>query len=146
MNEQFYELYKSMRELVEHGDKDLSAPFQELLKCNKLNCERLDRSEQQYFRRYLNEKHLLFRFHKGGLEESMQTLKVIDSFEHLLLMITSYWGMPFTNLTIKPYIYDERIKWDTQIVMIHEDDKHYPVGFLNRKPDWQHQPGEVNVD
>ena len=144
MNESFYELYKSMRELVEHGDKDLSEPFQELLKYTKLNCERLDRSDMQYFRRYLNEKHLLFRFHKGGLEESMQTMKVIDSFEHLLVMVSGYWGVPFTKMTIEPYHYDDRIKWDTQIVMIHHADKSFPVGFINRVPGWTHKQGEVN--
>ena len=81
-------------------------------------------------------KPLLFRFHRGGLEESMQTLIEIKSFEQLLIHIADAWDVPFTRLTVSPYHFDHRIDWDTQLVRVFIEDISYPVGYLNRKPDW----------
>jgi hypothetical protein len=81
-------------------------------------------------------KPLLFRFHRGGLEESMQTVIEIKSFEQLLITIIDGWDINPTKVEIKPYIYDERIHWDTHFVIIHVGESNYPVGYLNRKPDW----------
>ena len=137
MNEEFYQLYKSMKDLVhDFSDKDVSQPFKNLIEGTKRGCDILDEKDKRYLYRWMNERFLLFRFHKGGLTESMETVTIIDNCEQLLLLVMAYWEMPFTKLTIEPYVYDNRIQWDTQFVLVHEGDKHYPVGYLNKKPDW----------
>lgn len=64
-----------------------------------------------------------FRFHKGGLSESMNTVVEFDSFEELVKIIkVSFNGYPLTidsnTLRISPYKWDERISWDTHIVVL----------------------------
>ena len=66
---------------------------------------------------------MIFREHKGGLYESMQTcinVKDIDELYNVLSSRLSKYGYKFTSdqLSIKPYGYDERIGWDTHIVTI----------------------------
>jgi hypothetical protein len=93
-------------------------------------------------------KPLLFRFHKGMLEESMQTMREIYSFESLIMMINCEWDFMPVAIRVSPYVYDDRINWDTHIVTAKfkglEDSGFMPVGFLNRDPGWSHQQGEVN--
>lgn len=84
---------------------------------------------------------LLFRFHRGKLDESMMTVRNVDSYEFLRWIIASYWDFIPIKIKIEPYVYDERIEWDTHIVSAQfkglEDKGFMPVGFLNRKPDWE---------
>jgi hypothetical protein len=66
---------------------------------------------------------MLFREHKGGLFESMQTcvdVKDIDALYDLLSSRLSKYGHNFTRgqMSIKPYGYDERIGWHANIVTI----------------------------
>lgn len=88
----------------------------------------------------LENEPLLFRFHRGGLNESMETVTEIESFEELIMLITSSWDVQPTRITIEPYMFDERIGWDTQLVRVvlagETANVSYPVGYLNRKPDW----------
>lgn len=139
MNESFYELYKSMRDMVADFwgcDKDLSEPFINFIESTKRNCDHYDTKSHDYLRRWQNERFLLFRFHKGGLDESMETVQVIKSFEQLIIIVTEWWDSPLSKISIKPYAYDDRIQWDTQLVMIHVGESSYPVGYLNKKPEW----------
>jgi len=137
MNEPFYQLYKSLRDTVaDFHDKDLSQPFIDFIECTKSNCDRQDRSDPKYLNRWQNERFLLFRFHRGGLNESMETAVIVDSFEHLLIHISDAWDVPFTKLTVTPYVFDHRIQWDTHLVCVSLGDISYPVGYLNKKPDW----------
>lgn len=89
----------------------------------------------------IEETPLLFRFHRGGLEESMQTVIEIETFDQLVAHITSNYDVPAAKITVSKYIYDDRINWDTYIVNLtmglDVEQSTHPVGFLNRKPDWK---------
>ena len=79
---------------------------------------------------------LLFRFHRGGLDDSMKTIVVIQSLVDLVLIISKKVEN-LTGIKIRHYCQDERIGWDTYIVLIEDDYTGiHPIGFLNRKPDW----------
>jgi hypothetical protein len=82
----------------------------------------------------MKNKILQFRFHKGGLVDSMSTVTDIESMGHLITHIKHYWTIPFDGLTIEHYCWDERIAWDTYIVMAQVKDDRYPVGFLSGSP------------
>jgi hypothetical protein len=83
----------------------------------------------------------LFRFHRGGLAESLATTVVVKTIPHLMSVISetmdssSKWG---ARMTIEPYPwegnnFDPRCGWYTHIVLanILEQDKMHPVGFLS---------------
>jgi hypothetical protein len=86
----------------------------------------------------------LFRFHRGGLEESLATTIIVKKFNDVVKAIVTSelvkatgqdWGAEFK---IIPYPneednFDPRIGWYTQMVManIYEKDKMHPVGFLS---------------
>lgn len=87
----------------------------------------------------------LFRFHRGGLHESLQTTIIVRTFNDMVKAIimsfdedmlkTQNWGAIFE---VKPYPdeqdnFDVRIGWYTQIVLcnIYEENKMHPVGFLS---------------
>jgi len=142
MNESFYELYKSLRDMVaDFHDKDLSEPFIDFIQSTKANCDRHDRANTKYLDRWQNERFLLFRFHKGGLYESLETVTIIESFDHLWEHIKLHWDVEPILIHIEPYIHDHRINWDTHLVSVimrnNEVDVHYPVGYLNKKPFWE---------
>ncbi len=81
---------------------------------------------------------LLFRFHKGGLDESMKTVVEIDSLKSLREKIEEIWTMDGFNIEVKPYVFDKRVNWDTHLVLIcnAEQKISYAVGYLNRLPEW----------
>lgn len=87
-----------------------------------------------------NLKPLLFRFHKGMLEDSMKTMREISSFQSLKMMIECEWDFEPVAIKISPYVYDDRIKWDTHIVSATfkglDESGFMPVGFLSRMPEW----------
>lgn len=95
---------------------------------------------------------LLFRFHRGSLDESMQTVIEIWSYEHLLSHIRKHWDPPISSLKIEPYCLDERIDWDTHIVYIaigNDTKLLLPVGFLNKLPPWmncENKEPELTID
>lgn len=84
----------------------------------------------------ITEIPLLFRFHRGSLSDSMETVIEIKSFEQLIVLTIGDWLINPIKIEIKPYVYDNRINWDTHLVVIQEEDTCYPIGYLNRKPDW----------
>lgn len=84
---------------------------------------------------------VLFRFHRGTLDESMETVEEVDAFEDLLLLVAHNMDLELVSLSYKPYGYDHRIDWDTQIVMARFKgfDAAWPVGFLNKDPKWKEE-------
>jgi len=64
-----------------------------------------------------------YRDHKGSLTESMGTVQEFDTKNDLIYYLRGSlkkFGVEFSNesVQIKPYIYDERINWNTHIVII----------------------------
>jgi hypothetical protein len=85
------------------------------------------------------ESKLLFRFHRGGYNESMDTVVEIESKDHLELLACKAWhswGLKFISLEIKPHVFDERNQWDTHLVLASFGERTVPVGYLNKNPDW----------
>lgn len=87
----------------------------------------------------------LFRFHRGGLDESLKTTiivrtfndmvkAIIDSFDEKMIA-NARWGARFSVEAYpdKESCFDKRIGWYTQIVCtnLFEEDKMNPVGFLS---------------
>jgi len=83
----------------------------------------------------------LFRFHRGGLAESLATTVIVKSFQQLAAIIaadavpTATWG---ASIEIFPYPsegdnFDPRIGWYTHMVTanLFEKDKMHPIGFLS---------------
>jgi hypothetical protein len=94
----------------------------------------------------------LFRFHRGTLSESLKTtfhatdkqdlFNKIKSFNKITnkpktpedsMCITSSICSP-ESISIKPYVFDDRIGWDTQIVLVKNEcvtKDPYVIGFLS---------------
>jgi hypothetical protein len=94
----------------------------------------------------------VFRFHRGSLNESMQTCVVVKNKEDLFNYISSFNKATgklreksdrfcisssirdIDQLKILPYIFDTRIGWNTHLVLIHNTcvtQDAYPIGFLS---------------
>ena len=88
---------------------------------------------------------LLFRFHAGSLSDSMKTVVVINSREHMCQLIEAYSDMVISSLSIQTYCYDKRIDWDTHIVLAiyYGLETQFPIGFLNKEPNWPKSPGRT---
>ncbi len=67
----------------------------------------------------------LYRDHRGGLAESMETAREMADFAELKRHLISIFGEG--KITVEPYGYDKRIQWDTHIVC--HDGR--GVGFTN---------------
>lgn len=62
---------------------------------------------------------VLFRWHSGGsVFESVAKAVSVADFEALDVLVKARWGAGV--VTVKSYVYDERIDWDTQLVC-HDD-------------------------
>lgn len=87
-----------------------------------------------------------FRFHRGGLKEAMETVVEVSTRKELVDHINKeYEGccMPTLELDemkIEPYGYDDRIDWDTYVVVgkipkqgapYTEKTEDYVIGFTN---------------
>lgn len=88
----------------------------------------------------------LFRFHRGGLHESLQTTIIVKTLNDVVRAIVmnetlmkgcedKIWGAKFK---VEPYPskddnFDPRIGWFTHIVTtnLYEEDKMMPIGFLS---------------
>lgn len=67
----------------------------------------------------------LVREHRGGLDESMATVKDIASKAELCALINegmASWGRHVwpESILIEKYYYDERIGWDTHLIIIND--------------------------
>lgn len=74
-----------------------------------------------------------FRFHRGGLEESMQTCVELENFEALKEHIKSEFpGVVTESIRIEDYSKepDERIGWKhTKVVKVSFGEELFPIGF-----------------
>ena len=69
----------------------------------------------------------LFRFHSGGtIGEAMKNVFEVSDMKSVEKIIRSR-DIPFKELTIKPYGYDERIDWLTYLILADG----FPVGYTN---------------
>lgn len=71
----------------------------------------------------------LYRDHMGMLRESMKTLQEMKDFSELEVYLHKSFGPG--EITVKPYVYDDRIDWETHIVC----HKGRAVGFTDRLVD-----------
>lgn len=65
----------------------------------------------------------LFRDHRNLLKDSMDTVRQVASFDDLILDLQKklrFFDRDISKdqVTIKPYCYDNRIGWDTHIVIV----------------------------
>lgn len=83
-------------------------------------------------------KKIMFRHHRGSLDDSMKTLKEFSTIKDLIDYLTDYvsenWLIkPDTyNIVSRYYGYDNRVKWSTYIVYIKDQGI---LGFSNVKLD-----------
>jgi hypothetical protein len=87
----------------------------------------------------------LFRFHRGGLSESLKTTVVVNNIDQLAIVIANSFDLAMLDkknwnaeIKIEPYPskddnFDARIGWYTHLVTcnIYEADKMHPVGYLS---------------
>lgn len=60
-----------------------------------------------------------FRWHRGGLAESMATVVDVPHRDALIAVVSGGLGLAGTNaIAVEPYGYDDRIGWDTHIVLV----------------------------
>ena len=75
----------------------------------------------------------LFRFHRGGLDESMETVQEVYSMAGLVRAIRRASGFATfedSDVEVKPQGYDKRIGWDTHMVTIKGNAIGYTSGPL----------------
>jgi len=87
----------------------------------------------------------LFRFHRSGLHESLQTTIIVKTFNEMVeailmsfddgMLKKADWGAEFKIIPYpeKDLNFDPRIGWYTHMVLtnILEKDNMHPVGFLS---------------
>lgn len=78
---------------------------------------------------------LLFRQHRGGLAESMQTVREMSTRNDLEAFVRQHYGEGV--VTVEPYGWDNRIGWDTHIVCLNGN----ACGFTNGNLDRAHALG-----
>lgn len=72
---------------------------------------------------------VLFREQKGSLEDSLQTIKEIDSLKDIQFIISDKYYHPVSDLKSEYYTYDGRISWDTYIITGIVEGTRIVVGF-----------------
>ena len=69
---------------------------------------------------------MLFRFHRGSLEDSMKTVREVKSLAEIEALLKSAGYLP-GKIKVYDYGYDFRVGWNTYVVTVNR--KH--VGFTN---------------
>jgi len=65
-----------------------------------------------------------FRWHRGSLAESMETVVEFDGSKEALFVILKSDALPWFpaidihDVSVEPYAFDDRIGWDTHIVTV----------------------------
>lgn len=71
---------------------------------------------------------MLFRKHRGSLDDSMPTIKEVETLSDVLAYLNEDWiGEHIDKLTCEYYCFDARINWHCWIVLW----KGQAVGFSN---------------
>ena len=81
-----------------------------------------------------NTNAVKFRFHRGSLEESMACMYDVMNRNELLDIINEQWPFknnPILDVEISRYVYDDRIGWDTYIVIGYFNGCRHVIGFTN---------------
>lgn len=74
----------------------------------------------------------LYRDHKRSLSEAMKTVRQVKNLTEIKEHIKQSWGMGVEEIRVEPYGFDDRIGWETYIVICYFDgDLKIPVGFTN---------------
>ena len=75
----------------------------------------------------------LYRDHRGGLAEAMKTVREVKSLTEIKEHINQSWGMEVEEIRVEPYGFDDRIGWDTHIVICKfVNGMECPVGSTNK--------------
>jgi hypothetical protein len=65
---------------------------------------------------------VLFREHRGSLEESMATVTELESWtalvEYVIALVKPYRETTKDDVLLKWYGYDERVNWNTTLVLV----------------------------
>ena len=74
-----------------------------------------------------------YRSQIGSLSESIKTIINVSSLKDLKEHLVNYYGRPIISVKIEKYCYDNRIKWDTYIVLVMflNTKEYVPTGFTN---------------
>jgi len=78
-----------------------------------------------------------YRFHRGGLDEAMKTVVEVHSLEQLKNHIQKHeWDNKPIELKFKKCQYDDRIGWDTWMVLskLEDENEYYPDGWTDGDP------------
>ncbi len=70
---------------------------------------------------------MLFRLHRGSLDNSMKTVKEVETLSDIIKYLKEDGLIDVKSLTCKFYCFDERINWNTYIIC----SKGQAVGFSN---------------
>lgn len=76
-----------------------------------------------------------FRWHRGSLIDSMNTVVEIADVSELTALIEREWsisGVP--SISIEHYTYDARIGWDTYLVRVLQPDGNWAVAGMTDGP------------
>lgn len=75
-----------------------------------------------------------FRFHRGSLEESMANVYEVMNRQELINLINEQWPFkyqPILDVEVSRYVYDDRIGWDTYIIIGYFDGERHVIGFTD---------------
>lgn len=75
-----------------------------------------------------------FRFHRGSLDESIANIHEVMNRQELIEIINKQWlfgHSPISDIEVSHYVYDERIGWDTYIIIGYFNGDRYVIGFTN---------------
>lgn len=61
---------------------------------------------------------ILYRDHRGGLDESMATVQEIKSMQQLRAYLKTQYSVPIVDMKIEYACFDPRLNWETYYVMI----------------------------
>ena len=79
-----------------------------------------------------------WRPHRGTLDDAMAEKRTFADFGEMVAFLNEDWGqygVTVSDVTAKPYCFDERISWDTWIVTGAISNGEHPVlGFTNGNP------------
>ncbi len=70
-----------------------------------------------------------FRPHRGQLEQSLREVVDVDSFDELISVLDLLLQATTDNTKLEYYCYDDRIGWETYIVLVNGN----AVGFTDGK-------------
>jgi hypothetical protein len=76
-----------------------------------------------------------FRFHHGGLQESLETEINVANIKELITAIETTYNSKVLELNFSQFIFDDRIGWDSALVTALFSFRQFdgPVGYVDIK-------------